>query len=232
MGCPSCKLTDAGVGAAMIKQPELTAECVAAMKNAAGKKVPITVKTRLGADDWDDDEKLHKFVSLLSDAGVDRVIVHARKAWLQGLNPRQNRNAPPLEYERVAKLQASFPQLPITLNGGINNIEQCDELVHKFGSVMIGRLAYQDPLILKRIAKIYWNEDDKEIPISELIKRQLEYAAERWQEGEEFRRSGIHLLNLYKGVPGASIYRRRLSEMLHLKQPPTFAQLSPFIPEQ
>ncbi len=229
VGCPSCKLTHSGVGAAMIKQPELTAECIAAMKSVA--KVPITVKTRLGADDWDDDEKLHNFVSRLADVGVDRIIMHARKAWLKGLNPKQNRNAPPLQYERVAKLQKNFPDLPIIINGGIDNMTQLDEILTEFGSVMIGRLAYRDPLILKTIAKIYWGEDDKNVHLSEIINRQLTYASKRWQEeGEAFRRSGIHLLNICKGEVGARSYRRHLSSMLQNNQPPTFAQLSEFIP--
>lgn len=231
VGCPSCKLSQSGLGAEMIKQPQLTADCVAAMVMVAKPAgLPVTVKTRLGADDWDDDDKLHRFINLLQQAGVSRIIIHARKAWLQGLNPRQNRNAPPLQYERVLKIQQAFPDLPITVNGGITNMNQLDSMLQEFGSVMIGRWAYGDPLILREIAQTYWGEDDKNIDINELIKRQLEYASNRWQQGEEFRLSGIHLLNLGKGFKGARHYRQELSSILQNKEPPSFAQVSPYIP--
>ena len=228
VGCPSCKLTQSGVGAAMIKEPERTAECVAAM--TAVSKIPVTVKTRLGADDWDDDDKLERFIGLLQEAGTSRIILHARKAWLKGLNPKQNRNAPPLQYERVAKQQRNFPDLPITLNGGIGSFSTLDKTLAEFGSVMIGRWAYRNPLILQEIACKYWHED-KSLEVGELIKKQLDYASQRWQEAEEpFRHSGGHLLNLCNGMKGARRYRQELNSLLVDKQPPSFNSIGPFIP--
>ena len=229
LGCPSCKLTHSGVGAAMIKDPRLSAECVAAM--AAVAKIPVTVKTRLGVDDWDDDDKLYQFVSLLKQAGASRIIIHARKAWLKGLNPQQNRNLPPLQYARVARLQQALPDLPITLNGGINDFVRLDTKLKKFGSVMIGRWVYRNPLILQEIGRKYWGEDNR-LKANDLIKNQLEYARQGWQEREEiFRRSGIYLLNLYNGHKGARRYRQELSILLQKKEPPPFSQIRPFIPQ-
>ena len=233
-GCPSCKLTQAGVGAYMIKQPQLTAECIAAMKsisNAGGiSRIAVTLKTRLGVDDWDDDEKLHYFIEQTQQAGVDRVIIHARKAWLKGLNPAQNRNTPPLDYERVARLKKAFPDLPIILNGGINNIGELTAQLDKFDGVMIGRAAYRQPLMLQEIAHRFFAEKNEAPTIEELLERQLNYAQERWRGGEAFRYTGMHLLNIYNGKAGARRYRQELSKMLRESKPPSVSEVCSFLP--
>ena len=233
-GCPSCKLTQAGVGAYMIKQPQLTAECIAAMKsisNAGGiSRIAVTLKTRLGVDDWDDDEKLHYFIGQTQQAGVDRVIIHARKAWLKGLNPAQNRNTPPLDYKRVARLKKAFPDLPIILNGGINNVAELTAELNRFDGVMIGRAAYRQPLILQEIARRFFAEKNEAPTIEELLERQLNYAQERWRGGEAFRYTGMHLLNIYNGKVGARRYRQELSKMLRESKPPSVSDVCSFLP--
>lgn len=227
-GCPSCKLTQAGMGACMIKEPKLTAECIAAMKSVAG--IPVTLKTRLGVDDWDDDEKLHCFIREVKSAGLDRVIIHARKAWLNGLSPSQNRSIPPLNFGRVERISKAFPELPIIINGGIDSIAEINSALKRFDGVMIGRAAYNNPLILKKIAEEFFATDKTKVNMDDLVKMQLSYAQKRWQEGEPFRYSGIHLLNLYNGKSGARLYRREMSRLLRRKNPPSINEVRAFLP--
>src|SRR5262249_34738967 len=143
VGCPSDRVQEGRFGACLMAEPALVGDCVAAMKAAVA--VPVTVKSRIGIDDQDPDAALEALASAVEQAGVDALIVHARKAWLKGLSPRENRDVPPLDYERVARLKAAHAALPVVLNGGITSVEQAAAHLHRFDGVMMGRTAYQEP---------------------------------------------------------------------------------------
>ncbi|MDO7667419.1 MAG: tRNA dihydrouridine(20/20a) synthase DusA, partial [Pseudomonadota bacterium] len=195
--------------------PKLVAEGVAAMQ--AEVTIPVTVKTRLGIDEHDSYEFVYDFIQQVSAAGCDMFIMHARKAWLQGLSPKENRDIPPLEYDRVYQLKRDFPQLHIDINGGIKTLEQAKLQLEHVDGVMMGRAAYHDPYLLAEAdSQIF--ADSHPIPSRhEVIRQMLPYIEHRMSEGRPLKSITRHLLGLFQGQVGARAWRRHLSENAHLK---------------
>ncbi|HET7561013.1 MAG TPA: tRNA dihydrouridine(20/20a) synthase DusA [Rhodanobacteraceae bacterium] len=212
VGCPSDRVQSGRFGACLMREPELVADCVRAMRAAV--TVPVTVKCRIGVDDQDDDADLFAFAARMVDAGVRVLIVHARKAWLQGLSPKQNREVPPLNYQRVYRLKHEFPDLAVIVNGGIDGLPAVREHLGHVDGVMLGRLAYHDPYALACIdAALHGHEP----PARVAVLRQLRPYVEA-QLGKGVRLAAItrHLLGLFHGEPGGKAFRRVLSEGAHV----------------
>lgn len=215
-GCPSDRVQNGRFGACLMAEPQRVADCVAAMRAAVD--IPVTVKCRLGIDELDSDPLLHQFVHTVAQAGCQVFIVHARKAWLQGLSPKQNREIPPLQYERVYGLKAAFPELQIVLNGGLDSIDaSCQALESPSGTtlegVMLGRAAYQDPWLLASVDQRLFgagNTPSRE-DIIEGLRAQL---SQLEAQGRPARQLIRHILGLCNGLPGAKGWRRRLSQPL------------------
>jgi len=208
VGCPSDRVQSGRFGACLMREPDLVADCVRAMREAV--RVPVTVKCRIGVDEQDDDRDLFAFAGRMMDAGVRVLVVHARKAWLQGLSPKQNREVPPLNYPRVYRLKQEFPVLQVVINGGIDGQAAIEEHLRHVDGVMLGRLAYHDPYALARIdAALY----GAEAPAREAVLRGLRPYIEA-ERGHGVRLASItrHLLGLYHGEPGGKAFRRVLSE--------------------
>jgi tRNA-dihydrouridine synthase A len=215
VGCPSDRVQSGSFGACLMADPKLVAEGVAAMQ--AEVTIPVTVKTRLGIDEHDSYEFVYDFIQQVSAAGCDMFIMHARKAWLQGLSPKENRDIPPLEYDRVYQLKRDFPQLHIDINGGIKTLEQAKLQLEHVDGVMMGRAAYHDPYLLAEAdSQIF--ADDHPIPSRhEVIRQMLPYIEQRMTEGRPLKSITRHLLGLFQGQVGARAWRRHLSENAHLK---------------
>ncbi|MDT8409852.1 MAG: tRNA dihydrouridine(20/20a) synthase DusA [Wenzhouxiangellaceae bacterium] len=211
-GCPSDRVQKGRFGACLMNEPERVRDGLAAMREAVS--IPVTIKTRIGVDENDSEEFLHRFVDIVSSSGIDTLIVHARKAWLSGLSPKQNREIPPLDFERVVRLAGAFPALKIIVNGGISTAGQaCDEL-ERFDGVMLGRAAYQDPWLLATI-------QDRLEPGSAPARREqvvtamAEYADREMARGARLHNIGRHMLGLFHSQPGARGWRRCLSRNMH-----------------
>lgn len=208
-GCPSDRVQNGRFGACLMAEPELVADCVSAMQEAV--TIAVTVKCRLGIDELDNDEHLHHFISTVADAGCEVFIVHARKAWLNGLSPKQNREVPPLQYERVYRLKQAFPELTIVLNGGLDTLDQVQEELAHLDGVMLGRAAYKDPYLLAEVDSRLFGE--ARVPLrEEAVEALLPFADRMQQRDEPIKRLSRHILGLYNGRPGAKHWRRRLSE--------------------
>lgn len=207
-GCPSDRVQNGRFGACLMAEPERVAAGVAAM--IAVVDIPVTVKCRLGIDDLDNDEHLHHFVGCVAQAGCRVFIVHARKAWLTGLSPKDNRDIPPLQYERVHKLKQAFPDLSIVLNGGIEDLDAAEAELQQLDGVMLGRAAYKNPYLLAQV-------DDRLFPgghapsRSEVIEQLMPFAESLDQQALPVKILSRHILGLYNGRPGAKHWRRRLS---------------------
>ncbi|MGF1610882.1 MAG: tRNA dihydrouridine(20/20a) synthase DusA [Kiloniellales bacterium] len=211
VGCPSDRVQNARFGACLMAEPELVARCVAAMRRAAGA-VPVTVKTRIGIDDRDSYAELRDFVAAQAEAGCERVIVHARKAWLQGLSPKQNRELPPLDYERVYALKRDFPDLAVVLNGGVTTLDQAAAHLARVDGVMIGRAAYQNPYILAEADRRFFGDSEPPPSREQVVERLLPYARAQVTQGVPVQAITRHILGLFNGLPGARLWRRALSE--------------------
>jgi tRNA-dihydrouridine synthase A len=209
VGCPSDRVQDGRFGACLMREPALVGECVAAMKAAV--PVPITVKCRIGVDDQDAEEALDRLAGAAVAAGVDALIVHARKAWLQGLSPRENRDVPPLDYGRVYRLKARRPALPVAVNGGIGTIEDARAHLAHVDGVMLGRAAYQDPEILLSVDPCLFGEEPPVANAFEGLEAFEPYVAARLAEGVRLSQMTRHILGLFAGRPGARAYRRHLA---------------------
>ncbi len=214
VGCPSDRVQSGRFGACLMAEPALVADCVAAMR-AAAVHVPVTVKTRLGIDDQDNYEVLAGLVGQVRDAGCQIFVVHARKAWLSGLSPKQNREVPPLDYPRVHRLKRDFPELTVILNGGIRDIETAQaELAHVDG-VMLGRQAYEAPYSLIDFQHALIGGDCRHPPTrDDIVLAMADYAERVCSEpaGPRLWAIARHMLGLYAGQPGARQWRRYLSE--------------------
>jgi len=211
VGCPSDRVQNGRFGACLMREPDLVADCVAAMRKVV--KVPVTVKCRIGVDDQDEYADLQRFVTQQVDAGLQVLMVHARKAWLQGLSPKQNREVPPLLYARVYRLKQEFPQLTIVVNGGIVDVEAITEHLRHVDGVMIGRAAYHDPYILTRIEHQLYGTP---MPTRESVLADLrDYVGAYLARGGALHHIGRHILGLFHGEPGARGFRRYLSQNMH-----------------
>ncbi len=207
IGCPSDRVQNGRFGACLMAEPELVAESVAAMQEAVN--IPITIKTRIGIDDLDSYVFLENFVKLVSQAGCETFIIHARKAWLKGLSPKQNREVPELNYPRVYAVKQAFPGLNIHINGGVNSIVGIEEHLQQIDGVMIGREAYQNPYFLADVEKTFF--DYISPSRSEVLEALLPYVQKQLLSGMKLSNITRHVLGLFQGLPGARAYRRHLS---------------------
>ncbi len=214
VGCPSDRVQSGRFGACLMREPALVADCVAAMRAVVA--VPVTVKCRIGVDEQDEYEDLHRFVETLVAAGLETLIVHARKAWLHGLSPKENREIPPLNYERVLRLKQEFPQLTIVINGGITTADAALSLCGKVHGVMLGRAAYHDPYVLAQCETALFGTP---LPARAAVLEGLRgYVASQLARGENLNHVARHILGLFLGLPGARAFRRHLSEQMHRPQ--------------
>ncbi|MDX1732741.1 MAG: tRNA dihydrouridine(20/20a) synthase DusA [Halioglobus sp.] len=209
-GCPSDRVQSGMFGACLMAQPQRVADCVAAMIEACD--IPVTVKHRIGIDDMEHYEELGRFVETVAAAGCEVFIVHARKAWLQGLSPKENREIPPLNYPWVHRLKRDFPHLSIVINGGIRTLDDCEEQLHRVDGVMLGREAYQNPWLLAQVDSRLFGANDPAGSRDEVLAALLPYVAEQMAAGCQLNHITRHVLGLYQGVPGARKFRRHLSE--------------------
>jgi len=209
VGCPSDRVQNGAFGACLMAKPSLVAECVSAMR--AKVSIPVTVKTRIGIDHQDSYEALYHFIQTVKTAGCDTFIIHARKAWLNGLSPKQNREVPPLRYDFVYDLKCDFPECQFVLNGGITTVDSAIKESQQLDGVMIGRAAYQNPYLLAELDESLFQE--KNIPTrGEVIDKFIPYVEQQMREGVYITNITRHILGLYSGLPGARRYRRYLSE--------------------
>jgi len=210
VGCPSKSVQSGRFGACLMKSPDRVAECVAAMQAAVN--IPVTVKTRIGVDEQDSYAELHQFIKIVSSVGCGVFIIHARKAWLKGLNPKQNREIPPLCYDRVHRLKQDFPQLQIIINGGINTLENIQMQLQQVDGVMIGRQAYHNPYLLVDFDHLFFRQKQR-LPTRKMIfMNYLPYVVKELAKGVPFHLLTRHLLGLFQSQPGAKRFRRAFSE--------------------
>jgi tRNA-dihydrouridine synthase A len=209
LGCPSKKVEKNKFGACLMKEPHLVAECLSKMQSSTN--LPVTIKTRIGYDDTEDYETLHRFIEILKNTGVKTFIIHARKAILGKFTPKQNLNIPPLKYEFVYKLKKYFPNEEIVINGGIISTDDIKTQLKKVDGVMIGRSAYHTPYLLAEIEKEIFNNSD--VPSREdIICQLLPYIREEIKKGTRLNQIMRHTLGLFHGQTGSSFWKRYLSE--------------------
>jgi len=210
VGCPSDRVKSGFFGACLMAEPQRVADCVAAM--IASVNIPVTVKTRIGIDDKDTYEELCAFVQLVAQAGCEVFTIHARKAWLQGLSPKQNREIPPLCYDVVYRLKKDFPNLHIGINGGIRTFGEIDKHLKHIASVMIGRVAYQNPYFLSELDTRFFESTQAIRSREEILEDYLIYIERQLAQGVYLKHISRHLLGLFQGMPGAKAWRRTISE--------------------
>jgi len=210
VGCPSERVQVGNFGACLMAEPQLVADCVRAMREAV--RLPVTVKCRIGIDELDDYGFFHHFVSIVREAGVSVFIVHARKAYLQGLSPKENREIPPLRYEVPWRLKQEHPDLTVILNGGLKTVGQVREWLPRFDGVMLGRQAYSEPYLLAQLHGEFIDKDWLPPARDEIVERYAEYVERMLAEGQRLPSLLRHLHGLYAGYPGARAWRRFLGE--------------------
>jgi tRNA-dihydrouridine synthase A len=208
VGCPSDRVQSGRFGACLMREPLLVADCVASMRAAVS--LPITVKCRIGVDDQDPEESLRTLIDACAAAGVDTFAVHARKAWLDGLSPKENRDVPPLDYALVYRVKQEWPNLTITVNGGIETLDQAEEHLRHVDGVMLGRAAYQNPSLLAEVDARFFGGAACDLDAA--VNRYVEYVERRLQDGARLHTLIKPMLGLYNGKPGARLFRRHLSE--------------------
>ena len=211
VGCPSDRVQDGRFGACLMAEPALVGECVAAMKAAVS--IPVTVKCRIGIDDQDPEAALEILTLTVEQAGVDAIIVHARKAWLKGLSPKENREIPPLDYARVYRLKAAHPGLPIAINGGIGGIEDALSHLVRVDGVMMGRAAYQEPWRLLAVDPGLFGEKAPFACAKAATASLVPYIERELAQGTRLHAITRHLHGMFRAVPGARAFRRRLAEV-------------------
>ena len=209
VGCPSDRVQNGAFGACLMLQPALVADCVRAMKD--GVDLPVTVKCRIGVDDQDPETALFALAGQAIAAGADALIVHARKAWLKGLSPRENRDVPPLDYALVHRLKRAFPQTPVAINGGIATIEASKAQLEVVDGVMVGRAAYQNPEMLLAVDPALFGEEAPFADAFAVIEAYYPYVERQLAKGERLSAMTRHMLGFFAGRPGARRYRRRLT---------------------
>ncbi|NOX67819.1 MAG: tRNA dihydrouridine(20/20a) synthase DusA [Gammaproteobacteria bacterium] len=214
IGCPSDRVQSGAFGACLMAKPKLVGDCVAAARDAVD--IPVTVKTRIGIDDHDSFEFLQDFVATVAASGCELFVVHARKAILSGLSPKDNRRIPPLNYDRVYEIKRAFPDLTIVLNGGITTIEQCRRQLEMLDGVMIGRKAYQQPWFLFELEQAMREKDTvRQVEREQIIEQMYPYIEQQLCAGVPLKRITRHLFGLFAGQAGARAWRRYLSEHAH-----------------
>jgi tRNA-dihydrouridine synthase A len=209
VGCPSDRVQNGRFGACLMREPALVGECVAAMKAAVS--LPVTVKCRIGVDEQDAEEALDRLADAVEAAGTDALIVHARKAWLQGLSPKENRDVPPLDYDRVYRLGEARSRFPVAINGGVRTIAEVKDHLRHVDGVMVGRAAYHEPEMLLLVDRELFGETPPVADAFEAIEAFEPYVAARLAEGHRLHTMTRHILGLFTGQPGARAFRRHLA---------------------
>ncbi len=209
VGCPSDRVQNGRFGACLMLEPALVGECVSAMKAAVS--LPVTVKCRIGVDEQDTEEALDRLADSVVAAGCDELTVHARKAWLQGLSPKENRDIPPLDYSRVYRLKKARPDLPVAINGGIRTMAEVHEHLRHVDGVMLGRVAYHEPEILLGVDAELFGQESPVADGFDAIEAYEPYIAARLAEGVRLHSMTRHMLGMFTGRPGARAYRRHLA---------------------
>jgi tRNA-dihydrouridine synthase A len=212
IGCPSPRVQSGNFGACLMLQPHLVASAVEAIK--AVVDIPVTVKHRIGVDELDSYEDLANFVAIVSQAGASRFTCHARKAWLKGLSPKENRTVPPLRYQDVYQLKQDFSHLEIEINGGITNLEQAQEHLQKVDAVMIGRGAYDNPYLLSQVDRIIYKVEESIPSRYQIVERMLPYVDDWVTKGGKLHSITRHLLELFAGRPGTKAWKRYITEQI------------------
>ena len=210
VGCPSDRVKDGRFGACLMAEPELVASCVDAMKRAV--RIPVTVKCRIGIDDQDPEVSLDALARGVIAAGADVLIVHARKAWLNGLSPKENRDIPPLDYDRVYRLKAALPQVPIIINGGITSLEEASAHLDHVDGVMLGRAAYQEPWRLLNVDPRLFGESAPHATMKDVLEAMVPYIERELARGTRLHSITRHFVGAFHAVPGARAFRRHLAE--------------------
>ena len=213
VGCPSDRVKAGSFGACLMAKPKLVADCVDAMANAV--EVPVTVKCRTGIDDLDSQSRLLEFIATVSSAGCRTFIIHARKAILSGLSPKENREIPPLNYGRVLSVKENFPELEIVINGGITTFSDANCFLRTLDGVMIGREAYQNPFFLAKVDEYFFNSPAIRKERAEYLEEYIPYIESELKKGTPLKHMTRHLLGLFKGQKGGKQFRRHLSENAH-----------------
>ncbi|PCJ69130.1 MAG: tRNA dihydrouridine(20/20a) synthase DusA [Rhodobiaceae bacterium] len=213
VGCPSDRVQSGRFGACLMKEPDLVAECVAAMREAVA--LPVTVKCRIGVDDQDPREALPNLIEKSRAAGCHTFIVHARKAWLEGLSPKENRTVPPLDYDLVYEMKRTYPDLEICLNGGVSSIDETEQHLTQVDGVMMGRMAYERPYVLADVDQRIFGSTAPVRTRHEIVEAFLPYLSRRLAEGVPLNAMTRHILGIFQGLPGARAWRRHLSENAH-----------------
>lgn len=209
-GCPSDRVQSGAFGACLMREPETVAACVTAMRAAVS--IPVTVKCRIAIDEDPPRETLFGFIDQVADAGCEVFTVHARKAWLKGLSPKENREIPPLDYSLVSELRQNRPDLTIVLNGGIKTLDECQAHLKSFDGVMLGRAAYQTPAILGEVDQQLFRDQAETVSGLDAVARYRPYMAARLDENVRLSSMTRHMLGMFNGLPGARLWRRVLSE--------------------
>lgn len=215
VGCPSDRVQSGAFGACLMADPPLVARCVDSMKSAAS--IPVTVKCRIGIDERDSQAELEDFVGVVADSGCELFIIHARKALLSGLSPKQNREIPPLDYERVFSIKKTFPHLQVIINGGITSLDEALKLLEKTDGVMLGREAYQNPFILHEVDSRFFDAPATAQTRTDYLLEYLPYIEQQLDKGVPLQHMTRHILGLFKGQPGGKQYRKHLSENSRLQ---------------
>lgn len=213
VGCPSDRVQSGRFGACLMQEPHLVAECVAAMRGVVS--IPVTVKCRIGVDDQDPEMALRDVIGLCARAGVKTFAVHARKAWLEGLSPKENRDIPPLDYQLVYRVKQEHPKLKIVLNGGINTLDEAEAHLAHVDGVMLGRAAYHSPAMLAEVDKRFFGGDVASFDAA--VEAYVQYAAEQLEQRVPLNRLTKPMLGLFNGKPGARLFRRHIAENANLR---------------
>ena len=217
VGCPSSKVQKGRFGAVLMKEPKLVAKCISQMKEAT--TLPVTVKCRIGVDDMDQNIHLDNFINEVSSAGCNTFIIHARKAWLKGLSPKDNREIPPLNYERVYKLKNTFPDLKFIINGGIKSLHESSIHLQHVDGVMIGREAYENPLLLAEVDSVIFSDKKVSTSRSDILKSLIPYIGNELERGTKISHITRHLMGLFRGFDGAKNMRKYLISLNHAMNP-------------
>ena len=212
-GCPSDKVQQGSFGAILMKTPDVITDCLKAMQDAVS--IPVTVKTRIGVDDLDSSEYTRKIVESVYKTGSRHIILHARKAWLNGLSPKENRTVPPLDYQRVYDLKQEFSDLSITINGGILNIDDCKEHLNYVDGVMLGRAIIDNPYLLASVDSMIYNDGSAILSREQVFDSVVKMAHDFVKDGNRLHHLGIHTINLFNGCKGARHFRNYLSLHMH-----------------
>lgn len=210
VGCPSDRVQNGRFGACLMAEPDTVADCIRAMQKEVD--IPVTVKSRIGIDEMDEYQDLTRFIDVVATAGCDTFIVHARKAWLKGLSPKENRDIPPLLYERVYHLKEEFPDLHISINGGVKTLDDAALHLSYIDGVMIGREVYSNPYILAEVDSKFCHDNHSIPSRHDIVRSMIEYADQQIDQGARVWNVARHMLGLFQGQPGARIWRRYLSQ--------------------